>query len=122
MKRFWISWYSGGYEDEGCVGEPPFQYWWTGDRERPNYGLTPEQLAIYEAIEDQDEADEYLDEHSRSDGTACALVEAESVDQIWEVVGKFFPDYRERFCEERESDWTPNDRFSDFESRIKLHG
>lgn len=122
MKRFWISWYSGGYEDEGCVDNPPFQYWWTGQCDRPNYGLTPEKFAIYNAIEDEDKADEYLEEHEKSDGTACALVEAENEDEIWRVVAKYFPDYRYRFCEEREPGYVPGDRFSDFENRISLYG
>jgi len=122
MTRYWISWYSGGYVDEGCVEEPPFQYWWTGQRERPNYGLTPERLAEYEAFTDEDEGEDYLDEHSRSDGTACALVEAESVYEIWKTVGKYFPDYRERFCEECEVGHTPGDRFGNFENRTSLHG
>ncbi len=122
MKRYWISWYSGGYESEGCIDEPPFQYWWTGQRERPNHGLTPEQLAIYEAIEDEDEGYAYLDEHGKSDGTAVALVEADSVGQIWKVISKFFPDYKERFCEERDTDWTPGDRFGNFQNQTKLTG
>jgi len=57
MKRYWISWYSGGYEEEGCVDEPPFQYWWSGQRDRPNYGLSDEKYAEYLKIEDEDEGD-----------------------------------------------------------------
>lgn len=124
MSLYWISWYSGGYEDEGCVGQPPFQYWWTGQRERENYGLNAEQYDKYMSlIEDNpDEADEFLDEHSRSDGTAVALVEAETEDEIWKVVAKYFPDYEWRFCEKREAGHNPGDRFSDFENRTSLYG
>ena len=121
MKRYWISWYSGGYESEGCVEEPPFQYWWTGQRERPNYGLSEEQYQQYLLIEDEDEGSAFIDEHGKSDGTACALVEAESEDEIWEVIGKYFPDYEWRFCEPRELTYTPGDRFSDFENRVSLY-
>jgi hypothetical protein len=121
MKTYWISWYSGGYEDEGCVDEPPFQYWWSGQAERPNYGLTDEQHAAYLLLEEEDDADNFLDTHSRSDGTACAMVEAESVDEIWQVVGKYFPDYRERFCNERAHGVAVGDRFANFENKISLY-
>ena len=120
MKRYWISWYSGGHEEEGCVDEPPFQYWWSGQRDRPNYGLSDEKYAEYLKIEDEDEGDAFLDKHSRSDGTACAMVEAESVDEIWEVVGKYFPDYQERFCVECDAK-APGDRFGNFEGRVSLY-
>ena len=56
MNRYWISWYSGGYEDEGCKLETPFQYWWTGQRSRPNEGLTPEQMTEYYRLFDKDES------------------------------------------------------------------
>ncbi len=62
------------------------------------------------------------DEFGKSDGTAVALVEAESEDKIWEVIAKYFPDYEYRFCEKREAGWMPNDRFSDFEKRTSLYG
>lgn len=106
MKRFWVSWFSGGYEDEGCVGEPPFTYWWSGQRERPNHGLTEEQYAQYLEMDD-DEGDEFLDKHGRSTGTAVACVDAESEEEIWAVIAKYFPDYEQRFIEEREADFQP---------------
>jgi len=120
MTRYWISWYSGYYADEGCT-TPPFQVWITGSRERPNYGLTPERLAEYNAFTDEDEADEYLNEHSKDTATICALVDAESSDEIWEVIGKYFPDYEERFIEMREANHTLGDRFMDFEGRTSLY-
>lgn len=120
MKTYWVSWYSGGYEDEGCVDEPPFQYWWTGQSARANKGLTDEQYAAYLLLAECD-ADNFLDTHSRSDGTACAMVEANSVDKIWEVVGKYFPDYRVRFCDERTPGATVSDRFTDFENKVSLY-
>jgi hypothetical protein len=122
-KRYWISWYSGGYEEEGCKCDTPFQYWWTGQRDRPNDGMTPEQVAEAQRLEDEDEDAyyAYMDEHSRSDGTACALVDAESEDEIWQVIGSYFPDYEVRFIEGRDDDYTPGDRFSDFENRTSLY-
>lgn len=109
MTRYWISWWSGGYADEGCVEEPPFTYWWSGQRERPNEGLTDEQYKIYKAIEDEDRAYTFLDAFGKSDGSACACVDAESEDEVWEVIGKYFPDYEQRFIEERAADYDPSE-------------
>lgn len=123
-RTYWISWYSGGYEDEGCVEQPPFQYWWTGQRSRPNEGMTDEQVKEAERLQNEDEDAYYafMDAHSRSDGTAVALVSAESTDEIWQIVGKYFPDYEIRFCEGRDDDYVPGDRFPDFENRTSLYG
>ena len=121
MKRYWISWYSGGYEDEGCVDEPPFQYWWSGSRFRPNYGLSDEKFSEYLKIENKEDTYAFLDKHGRSDGTACAMVEAENTDEIWQVVGKYFPDYKERFCEECEPSTVPGDRFGNFKGKVSLY-
>lgn len=119
MKRFWISWYSGYYADEGCT-TPPFQVWISGSRGRPNDGMTDEQHAHYLAIEDADEADEYYEKHAKDTATICALVDAESEDDIWPVVAKHFPDYQQRFCEEPGAGWTPSDRFGNFENKTSL--
>jgi len=121
MARYWISWYSGYYADEGCT-TPPFQVWISGSRERPNYGLTEEQHKHYLSLEDEDEMDEFLSEHSKDTATICAMVDAESEDEIWAVVGKHFPDYRERFIEPQESNAVTGDRFGNFENRTSLRG
>ena len=121
MNRFWIGWVSGGYVDEGCVIDPPFQYWWTGQRERPNYGLTPEQYVEYSKIDDEDGQYEFLDEHSKSDGTAVALVEANNEDEVWVAIAKYFPDFEIRFCEECEVDYNPGSRFGGFENKVSLY-
>jgi len=120
MKRYWISWYSGYYEDEGC-SEPPFQVWISGSRERPNHGLSDEKYAEYLKIEDEDEGYEFIDKHGRDTATICAMVEAESVDEIWQVVGKYFPDHKERFCEEQEDGAVTGDRFGNFEGKVSLY-
>lgn len=108
MTRYWVSWYSGGYADEGCVEQPPFTYWWTGSRDRHNHGLTDEQYAILLTIEDTDKYYAFLDTFGKSDGTACACIDAESEDEIWTVIGKYFPDYEQRFIEEREFNYDPS--------------
>lgn len=110
MKRFWASWYSGYYEDEGCT-KPPFEVWVTGQRERPQYGLTPEKYAEYDLIEDEEAGWAFLDEHGKNDATICAFIDAESEGALWLIVAKHFPDWKYRFCEEKEPDFRPGNRF-----------
>lgn len=122
MKRYWISWYSGYYTDEGCT-TPPFQVWITGSRQRPNEGLTPELHARYRALQlfDEDQADEFLNKHAKDTATICAMVDAESEEEIWVAVGKHFPDYEQRFIEPCDVDSVPGDRFPNFENRTSLY-
>lgn len=87
MMRFWVSWWSGYYEDEGCT-KPPFQVWISGSRNR----------------------DEERDEVS-----LCAVVDASSEGQVWNAVKRHFPDFEMRFCDEVSNDWSPpRDRFPDY--------
>lgn len=122
MKRYWVSWYSGNYHDEGCTA-PPFQFWITGYRSRPRYGMTEEQYAEYIRLksEDKDAADEFLDKHSRDTCTICAMIDAENESQIWESISKYFPDQEYRFCEQQENlQVVPGNRFPGFENRTML--
>jgi hypothetical protein len=121
MTRFWISWFSGGYGDEGCKEQPPFQYWWTGQRDRLNYGLSAEKYAVYLQIKDEAASHAFIDVHGRADGSACAMVEANNKDEIWPVIARYFPDYKFRFCEECDPDCTPGDRFPNYENRVSLY-
>lgn len=41
----------------------------------------------------------------------CAVIDAESERLVWGAVKYHFPDYEERFCIEKPTDWTPGDRF-----------
>jgi len=42
----------------------------------------------------------------------CAVVEAKSEDAAWEAVAKDWPGpTRKRFCEAKDADWKPGDRF-----------
>ena len=107
MAKYWVSWYSGNYADEGCTA-PPFKFWVTGSCFRPNYGLSEEEYKFSLTIDDQDEYDEYLNEHGRDDCTICAAIESDSEAAIWELVAKHFPDYRYRFCEEKDPDFDPH--------------
>lgn len=125
MNRYWISWYSGNYADEGCTA-PPFQFWVTGYgyRRRPNYGLTDEQYVQYKELSatDEDAAMEYLDTHSRDTCTLCAMVDANSEDEIWTAVAKYFPDWEYRFCElQTDPSAKTGDRFPGFENRTSLY-
>jgi hypothetical protein len=94
MTRYWVSWWSGNYEDEGCT-KPPFQFWVSGQRER---GM-----------------DEDRDEES-----ICAVIDSESSEDIESLIAKHFPDYEMRFCEERASDWEPGDRFPKHQADDKI--
>ena len=94
MTRWWVSWWSGNYADEGCTA-PPFQVWESGSRDRN-------------------------DDSDRDDVSLCAVVDAADEAAIWRVVARHFPDYEPRFCNEREADWQPNDRFPGFRGATSL--
>ena len=86
MTRYWVSWYSGNYAEDGCT-KPPFKYWCTGYKDHPT---------------DDNKDLEIL----------CAVIDAYHEDAVWSLVFRYFPDYTERFCEEREHDYVPSkDRF-----------
>jgi len=92
--RYWVSWYSGYYADEGCT-KPPFKVWISGQCDRRS-GFP--------------QVDE--DGNPKDDCTICAVIDAESEEKVWEVVKKHFPDYLERFIKEKEPDYQPRaDRF-----------
>lgn len=100
--RYWVSWVSGNYIDEGCTA-PPFQFWLSGQRDRRSH--------LPQTWDDGEEKD---------DCNLCAVIDADSEDQIWPVVAKHFPDYEQRFCNEVEVDYQPGDRFMNFENRTSL--
>jgi hypothetical protein len=110
MTCYWVSWWSGNYADEGCTA-PPFKFWTSGQRDRPNHGLNEEQQKIVAQMYDEDEYDEFLNEHARDDCSLCAVIDAESEDAVWQLVQKHFPDFSQRFCEKRAPDFTPGSRF-----------
>lgn len=99
--RYWVSWWSGYYDDEGCT-EPLFQIWISGQRNRVKDGKI---------------------DNKRNECSICAVIDAESEDEIWEVVKKHFPDMEERFCELRDFDYDPSvgGRFRDFENKTSLY-
>lgn len=73
-RKYWISWISGNYADEGCT-KPSFKFWETGSIFRQN--------------------------SERDDLTLCTLLEVPSEEAAWELIPKHFPDYEERFCNRR---------------------
>jgi len=73
--------------------------------------MTEEQFKHYQTIQEENEADEFLDEHAKDDCTLCAVIDAENDDDLWKLVAKHFPDYRYRFCEQKEADFQPGSRF-----------
>ena len=102
MKRYWISFYSGYYGDEGCTA-PPFQVWISGESERR--GHLPQS---------------FESGSPKNDCTICTVVDANNENEIWESVGKHFLDYEKRFCDVVESDFVPGDRFPNFENKTTL--
>lgn len=86
MIRYWVSWWSGYYADEGCT-KPPFQVWVSGTRPR-------------------------LNDEKRDDCSICAVIDAESASEVETIVAHHFPDYEMRFIEFKDADWQPPaDRF-----------
>lgn len=94
MTRYWVSWWSGNYADEGCT-KPPFQYWNSGERPR-------------------------ADDDEKTDCSLCAVIDAPIEAVVWAAIAKYFPDMEERFCERRPSNWQPGDRFPGFANRTSL--
>jgi hypothetical protein len=94
MKRFWVSWWSGYYTDEGCT-EPPYQCWESGERDRAG-------------------------DTKKTDVSLCAVIDANSQEEIEASLQKHFPDYELRFCNEVEPDYVPGNRFPGFEDRTNL--
>lgn len=122
LNRYWVSWWSGNYENEGCKA-PPFDFWISGQRERMNNGLAQEQYDFSRKIRDQDEYDDYINKHGKDDCSICALIDASNEDEIWQEVAKYFPDYDVRFCEQKESDYSPGagGRFTGGKGRTSLY-
>ncbi|TCL39973.1 hypothetical protein EV210_101173 [Anaerospora hongkongensis] len=85
MQRFWASWYSGNYADEGCT-KPPFKFWISGYSDRN-------------------------DDSGRDDCAICAVIDATDEEAVWRVVEKHFPDFKKRFCDKKEADYVPGGRF-----------
>lgn len=103
MKRYWVSWISGYYEDEGCT-KPPYKVWISAQMDRRRH--LPQ---AFDLKEGQTEA------NPKDDCTICAVIDAESPEQIWTSVAKHFPDYEERFIKEVAPDYAPGDRFPGFD-------
>jgi len=85
MNRYWCSWWSGYYLDEGC-SMPPFQIWISTERAR--IGNPP----------GKDE---------RTEVGICALIDSDSKDKIMESIKRHFPDFEMRFMNEHNLDFEP---------------
>lgn len=88
LKRFWVSWYSKYFEEDGC-SDPPIQFWISGQDMDDNLSF-------------------------------CAVIDEYHEDMIWTKLRTYFPDLIPRFREAKSLDWTPGDRFPDFENRTRL--
>ena len=88
MARFWASWWSGNYADEGCT-KPPFNFWVSGQRERAN---------------DDPEGE-------RDECSLCAVIDAEDDLAVQKLIAEHYPDHVMRFCEQKPDNFTPGNRF-----------
>lgn len=100
--RFWVSWWSDAEVEEDAI---PFDYWISGWKFKP--GMNPFNMP------DGDDGEGLVP-------SICAVIDAESEDAVWGGVSKFFPDYEVRFCEERDDDYSPGDRFQGGTGRTSL--
>ncbi len=91
--RFWASWYSGNYADEGCT-KPPFKFWVSGQASRR-----------------QEFPQTFSDGREKDDCTICASIDANNEEDVWKLVSKHFPDYNQRFINRVDNDWAPGTRF-----------
>ena len=59
---------------------------------------------------------------SQGDGkdSFCAVIDASSEEVVWAAIRRHFPDYVPRFCEARNADYIPGDRFPNFEGRTSI--
>jgi hypothetical protein len=90
MAKYWISW------------KQP------GDDYRPIYDPTKESAPFNGAYWCSGEGEDGQGHYS----TMCAVVHAEDEDAAKGLVLKYWPDLSDwRFCDEKESDWKPGDRF-----------
>lgn len=95
--RFWASWWTSNHVKRNCK-KTPFKYWVSGTRDIDDSIIKDEQ-------------------------SLCAVIECGSEAELWKGIGKYFPDFEIRFCDERDSNWTPSDRFPGFDpKRVFLKG
>jgi hypothetical protein len=96
MARFWVSWWSGNYEDEGCT-KPPFDSWCSGVRARADTKRTGRDEESYYAV---------IDTENKG---------AEK--RIMASIKKHFPDAEMRFIEPKPLDFKPGSRFPGFDEK-----
>lgn len=92
--RYWVSWWSGNYADEGCT-KPPFQFWTSGERDR-------------------------ADDSGLTDCSLCAVIDAPNEEAIRRAVLKHFPDASFRFVNMKDDGWNPGERFAGFQNRTRI--
>lgn len=84
---FWTSWWTSVYpfgeDDEDTVIIFPAKMWVSGTKETLTEGKK-----MY---------------------SVCALIKASDEAEVWEIVGKVFPDYDERFCTQKDVNFQESD-------------
>jgi hypothetical protein len=125
MTRFWVSWWTGNYADEGCT-EPPFHFWVTGYRDRKALEKIDAMPGLVGPLREAASAESYVDrdgedEDMRDEVSACALVQYDDPSAVFTDIAKHFPDREFRFCEPRKDGWTPSDRFPKHQGEARAH-
>lgn len=117
LRRYWVRFYTGYYEDEGCR-EPPWPHWITGytiDRRHPYapaYDPAGDDIVrSFRCTEDEDIYDYLEDTYGRSDCTVVNIVDARNYQDMLRLIGTYFPDYFDMTCDEVARDYLPGSRF-----------
>lgn len=109
MKRFWVSFWTGNEKEEGC-SKPPFKYCISDSRNFNRVCLSKKDFETSKRLSG-DELEEFIYKHSRQEVSVCCVIDEKNEDAVWKEIVKYFPDFDERFCIERESDFKPSNRF-----------
>ncbi len=96
--RYWVSWWSGAYADQGATN-PPFQIW---------------------TMEHRPSRSTDWNNKARDDLALTAVIDAPNAAAIWESVRLHFPDAEPRWAEPRPDNWHPADVFPGWEDRTSL--
>jgi hypothetical protein len=87
IKKYWVSWYTTRGEDNDAP-DVDFRHWLTSQGNRSD--------------EDDPDTEEW---------TICATIEAINEEDVWDQVASAWPNYKYRFCNVKEDDFKPGDRF-----------
>jgi len=102
-QRYWVTFLSGYYKDEGC-SHPDFPSWILSD-------IKDRRLFLPHLTSDG---------HPKTDCVIAGLIDAFSEEELWIRVKKFFPDYEMQSIETKPAQWQPPEDTHPY-SGIKPH-